>query len=115
MRTQRTLNALRHLPTEARVQAAKRKHRKLEPCCCACGYKRLLGRGNDVHHITPVHVSPERATQAANLMTLCRFHHFVVGHLGNWRDYNRRPNAWAHECKTGYDTMKLVAGEQLEK
>lgn len=85
----RALAAIQHPVTEWRVQRAKAAHRKREPACRLCRIQpSFLGRSNDVHHRIPVHVDPSRACDDDNLVTLCRIHHFRVGHLGSWRDWN---------------------------
>jgi 5-methylcytosine-specific restriction endonuclease McrA len=47
----------------------------------------------EVHHKIPVSVDPSRELDETNLITLCMYptqkDHFHVGHLGNWKDYNR--------------------------
>lgn len=89
MRIDRLLNALRHPYTEYQVTKAKRKYRKAHPCSELSGLKStFFGRNLDVHHVIPVHVNPALACDQSNLITLTRKEHFVVGHLGNWKDYN---------------------------
>jgi len=89
MRIRRMLNAIAHPITEYRVRKAKGKHRERFPFCAMCKIKATFwGRNNDVHHIEPVHVNPERACDPRNLITFCRMCHFMVGHFGNWRDWN---------------------------
>jgi hypothetical protein len=58
-------------------------------CCRCCGSKENL----NVHHITPFHLDASKECDPDNLVTLCRDHHFVVGHLRNWKDSN--PNVCA--------------------
>lgn len=67
-------------------QKAMDEYRKENPNCEFCG----RGGKVDVHHKIPVAVSPERAADKTNMITLHRKPacHLVVGHLGNWKDYN---------------------------
>lgn len=52
------------------------------PRCEACGTTRDL----NVHHIIPFHERPDLELSKSNLITLCRKHHFEIGHLcGNGR------------------------------
>lgn len=54
--------------------------------CEICGYK---SKKNDVHHIEPRHISPEKILDPDNLMTLCRKYkcHLRFGHFGNYSKY----------------------------
>lgn len=63
------------------------------PECAACGSREML----NVHHIKPFHLHPELELDRGNLITLCREHHYRIGHdkdgLGtkykpNWSDFN---------------------------
>ncbi len=89
--TVQSAHSLGHL-ADARLseRQAKDYWRKLNPTCAVCGAKSNISNGNknDVHHILPVSVRPDLAADTNNLVTLCRRHHFWVGHAGNWRTYN---------------------------
>lgn len=69
-------------------KAVRAKHIKAHPVCEACGTRDDL----DVHHIRPFHIAPELELDPSNLITLCRRHHFEIGHLGDWGAEN--PNVW---------------------
>ena len=56
---------------------------KENPRCTVCDKK-----AKEVHHILPFHLFPELELDVNNLMPFCRRHHFMVGHLENWRAYN---------------------------
>lgn len=59
-----------------------KNHRKCE--CCGKTY------GLHVHHIKPVHLYPELELDLDNLITLCgKRCHFLIGHLCNWKSYNK--------------------------
>jgi len=89
MRVLRLLRAIAHPITEYQVTKAKNKHRKKHPVCRQCGLKSsFFGRKLDVHHKLPVHVNPDMACEPENFVTLCRPHHFKIGHLSNWKDWN---------------------------
>ena len=62
----------------------RRDFLKLHPACEACGVTTDL----NCHHIKPFAQFPELELDPSNLITLCRKHHFEVGHLGNWRTAN---------------------------
>lgn len=53
-------------------------------CCLCCGSRFDL----QVHHIEPFHLDPNKELSPENLVTLCRDHHFQVGHLRNWKKSN---------------------------
>ena len=72
------------------------------PVCAACNTKTAL----NVHHIIPFSVRPDLELDKANLITLCREHHFRIGHDPDgpwkpakpaWTRYN--PNVRAHAAK----------------
>jgi hypothetical protein len=54
--------------------------------CAACGSTLDL----NVHHIKSVRRYPELELEFTNLITLCRVHHFQIGHNRNWK--NENPN-----------------------
>lgn len=62
----------------------RRDFLRQHPTCEACGIESDL----NVHHIKPFNQFPELELEPSNLITLCRKHHFEVGHLGNWRTAN---------------------------
>ena len=71
------------------TRKAMREHRKLHPRCALCEMRpKFFGRAIPVHHRIPVHVRPDLAASPSNLVSLCSTHHFWVGHLGNYRDWN---------------------------
>lgn len=76
--------------TAYEITKAKRAHRNALPLCVVCNRPpKFWGRkSNDVHHIRPVHLYPELACDPSNLITLCRVHHFTLGHFGNWKSWN---------------------------
>lgn len=53
------------------------------PTCAACGSTRSL----NVHHVVPFHTRPDLELYPPNLITLCREHHFFIGHDpdGPWK------------------------------
>jgi len=53
--------------------------------CKACGKK----WGLQVHHILPLHLFPHLELVHSNLITLCGKCHFLIGHLGSWKSWNR--------------------------
>lgn len=57
-------------------QSVRNEFVKLHPRCEACGSNFEL----NVHHITPFHEKPELELDMENLITLCREHHFRIGH-----------------------------------
>lgn len=59
----------------------------------------------NVHHIQPFHEHPELELDKNNLIVLCRFHHFIHGHLKNWSRSNPQIRK---DCKTLNDRIKNV-------
>lgn len=53
------------------------------PKCAVC-----QRAGIEVHHIAPFHLFPERELDFDNLISLCRPHHELVGHLMDWKSWN---------------------------
>lgn len=49
---------------------------RLHPRCEACG----SGYNLNVHHVEPFHLRPDLELEPSNLITLCRDHHFRIGH-----------------------------------
>lgn len=49
---------------------------RLHPRCEACGSAYNL----NVHHVEPFHLRPDLELEPSNLITLCREHHFRIGH-----------------------------------
>lgn len=56
----------------------------LNPACEACGTTELV----EVHHIYPFHLYPELELALKNLLSLCRPHHLIFGHYGDWSAFN---------------------------
>jgi outer membrane murein-binding lipoprotein Lpp len=77
--------------------AVRRAFLKIHPECEACGSRDEL----NVHHIKPFNVAPELELDPTNLITLCRKHHFEVGHLGNWRSANATVRQDAAKIRIG--------------
>lgn len=72
--------------SDARRGAATemRHYKAAHPDCEACGSKATpLLRRNEVHHIIPVSVTPDKSSDAGNMITLCRPCHICLGHAGD--------------------------------
>ena len=65
----------------------RREHINKFPLCAVCGKKKLL-MANQVHHCLPFHLDQTKELDPDNLITLCRDHHFLLGHLQNFKSYN---------------------------
>lgn len=52
--------------------------------CNACMRK----KGLEVHHIIPFNVRPDLELQGSNLITLCKYCHFIFGHFADFTKYN---------------------------
>lgn len=64
--------------------AVRREHLKREPCCQVCGTREDV----EAHHVEPVQIAPTKELEAGNLLSLCRPHHLLVGHLMRWASWN---------------------------
>ena len=52
--------------------------------CNACMRK----KGLEVHHIIPFDLRPDLELQGSNLITLCKYCHFIFGHFGDYTKFN---------------------------
>lgn len=100
-------------PRSPRWQKVREDHLSRHPVCEACNTQ--IRR--EVHHVTPFWAAPELELEKTNLITLCRAHHFHLGHdpdgVGpenpSWREINTNCRAdvaayrqWLDETYTGY-------------
>lgn len=80
------------LPRSSQWPALRQQWLADHPRCAACGSSKAL----EVHHKVPVHVSRSMELDPTNLITLCQNEkdtahqcHLMLGHLGNWFNFNR--------------------------
>lgn len=73
-------------PRSGKWPAVRNKFIQENPRCAACGSLKNL----NVHHLSSFHDHPELELDPNNLITLCRTHHFLMGHSGRWADTNER-------------------------
>lgn len=66
-------------------RSVRKLHLKKYPRCRICESKRNI----QVHHIKPISLFPELELSLKNLTTLCSHCHLVIGHLRDYRTYNR--------------------------
>lgn len=64
-----------------RWRSVRAAHVRLEPKCIVCDSDENL----NVHHIIPFNDNPDLELDPDNLCTLCREHHFSVGHDPDFR------------------------------
>lgn len=62
-------------PRSPKWPAVRAEHLKDHPICEVCGATKV-----EVHHIKPFHLRRDLELERSNLITLCREHHFKVGH-----------------------------------
>ena len=85
-----------NLPSKNDIRRAKRLYRKTFNFCAACGSARSSnGNRIDIHHIFPVSENPEKAAIQSNLISMCRKHHYTIGHCSNWNWHNTNVEATA--------------------
>lgn len=103
VRILRTIRVLLHPYSEWKVIQAKQKHLKRHPHCAVCGMgPKMFGESVQVHHRIPVHVSPSAACDPFNLITLCAVHHFWIGHLNDYHDWNLNLNETIEKINEAY-------------
>lgn len=73
------------------------------PFCEACGSDQDL----NVHHVEPFHEHPELELDPSNLITLCREHHFRIGHDPDGPDGPRKPNWKLSNPRVRHDAWTL--------
>ena len=61
---------------------------KENPTCAVCGKKSKMLKPLQIHHIVPYHKDKSKELDVYNLITLCRKHHFFVGHLNSYHSFN---------------------------
>jgi hypothetical protein len=71
-------------PRSSGWEKVERDHKAAHPACCACGTLELV----EVHHLWPFQYYPELELDERNLISLCRPHHLILGHLGDWKSFN---------------------------
>ena len=86
-------------------RAAMDQWREANPNCAVCGVKRCIvsGHRNNVHHIQPRARRPDLAACSTNFVTLCRTHHFWIGHMRNWKTHNKNLPATIKAVRKAYD------------
>ena len=62
----------------------RKQHIKKHPFCIACNSTKNL----EVHHVKPYQLYPELELDPSNLVTLCKTHHLVFGHLTDYHSWN---------------------------
>lgn len=74
------------------------------PRCEACG----SGYDLNVHHIKPFHLYPELELDEGNLITLCRDHHFRIGHDpdGPWKPQKPSWSYWNPKVREHASIMR---------
>jgi hypothetical protein len=94
------------VPRSPKWPAVRAEFVRLHPTCAACGSWSAL----NVHHVLPFHQRPDLELDPSNLITLCREHHFRIGHdpdgpwkpaRPNWLEFNRNVRKDAAKWKTG--------------
>ena len=71
-------------PRSGKWPTVRKHYIEEHPACEACGAADDL----EVHHVLPFHLHPDRELDPANLITLCRRCHLLLGHAADFRAYN---------------------------
>jgi 5-methylcytosine-specific restriction endonuclease McrA len=93
------------VPRSGRWPTVRWKHIQQHPVCEICG----ASVGLEVHHIVPFSEDPRKELDPENLWTLCRKHHFEVGHDPDGIDGKLRPNWKKSNKNVVRDSLKLRA------
>jgi len=97
------------VPRDSAVTRAQRAWVKAHPECAVCGLKRIHLYRCEGHHINPYHLRPDLATCPTNFVTLCRAHHWLVGHGGrSWSYENTNVLATIH-------AVRVAAGVERDR
>jgi len=64
--------------------AVRKEYLRHNPVCAVCGSRKR----REVHHIFDFSTSPSMELDWLNLVTLCRKHHILFGHLNFWQSIN---------------------------
>ena len=67
-------------PRNAAVSRAQREWVRENPACAVCGLRSIHLWRCEAHHLIPYHVAPDLGACPTNFVTLCRAHHWLVGH-----------------------------------
>lgn len=79
------------MPRSSKWPSVRAAHLATHPTCEVCGGTASL----EVHHMLPFHLFPNGELDPSNLVTLCEANkngvncHLFIGHLGNFKSYNR--------------------------
>lgn len=73
------------VPRSPKWSGVRKQHLALYPLCTVCETK----DGCEVHHKAPYHLHPDLELDPRNLITLCRDHHLLFGHLMSFKSYNQ--------------------------
>ena len=57
--------------------------------CEVCGKKGSLLKPLEIHHCIPFSQDKSKELDFENLITLCRRDHLLIGHLDNWKSFNK--------------------------
>lgn len=74
----------------------------------------------EVHHILPFHLFPDHELLPENLISLCRTHHFLFGHLSaDWSCFNPLVRAdaeiWRFRLRAAKTLMRLARKQAEQK
>jgi 5-methylcytosine-specific restriction endonuclease McrA len=105
----RTLGAARSNQWPA-IRAA---HLRINPNCSVCGTRGSFLKPNEVHHCAVFHLNPQLELEESNLITLCRNHHLLVGHLMDWKSFNENvredAGTWLEKVKNRPEELSTPA------
>jgi 5-methylcytosine-specific restriction endonuclease McrA len=83
---------------------------KDNPRCESCDSDSSL----EVHHIKPFHIHPELELDQSNLLTLCKHCHLVIGHLRDYKLFNRDLPRMAFDFKNR-KYAAILLGDELDE
>lgn len=78
------------------------------PTCAVCDAKRSVnGNKCEVHHIQPESFRPDLVDDTNNFVTLCRRHHFWIGHMRNFKTANTNLLATIEAVRAAYTNTAM--------
>jgi hypothetical protein len=88
------------VPRSSQWPRVRADYLKLHPVCEVCGKKKSLLKQLEVHHCIPFYLRQDLELSNDNLICLCRPHHYLVGHLMDWK-------SWSESVKIDSDIWRL--------
>ena len=98
----------RRLSPEARkkIKEYRKLQKKLKSSCVVCGRKPSWWSRFHIHHLFPVKLFPKEQANPATFRWCHAKCHLIVGHGGNWKQYQPEFDNISDQIKNGLDLGK---------